>query len=222
MSHHITTLTAYSQGKKHSQTLDFNNRNRIPSKSPCPYPLCNAREHFLFKLPPPDKKTIWNLIVLVYCHSRLTQTSLLVPQGRDIMKQVFCFLLTFIQSFHSGIKKNLKIQECILKWLFLTTQYPLIPTHFYQPPKIEKKFLLSNVLGCTYYSTTHSFAWTLHTYSENSKNHSKVALKKHNGHLHMYYTHTKSCLRRTEKWKRKKAMRPYFQVENNHKFIIKR
>jgi len=24
MSHHITTLTAYSQGKKHSQTLDYN------------------------------------------------------------------------------------------------------------------------------------------------------------------------------------------------------
>jgi len=156
LSHHITTLTAYSQGKNILKLLTTMKPNSI-QKSPCPYPLCNAREHFLFKLPPPDKKTIWNLIVLVYCHSRLTPFG--APRTGYIMKQVFCFLLTFIQSFHSGIKKEPENSRMYTKMtLFNHPIYPLIPTHFYQPPKIEKKFLLSNVLGCTYYSTTHSFA----------------------------------------------------------------
>jgi len=145
------------------------------------------------------------------------------PRTGYIMKQVFCFLLTFIQSFHSGIKKEpensrMYTEMTLFNHPISTHTHPLLPATKNREEVFT--FKCTGLYLLLYYTQfCMNFAYI---FRKNSKNHSKVALKKHNGHLHMYYTHTKSCLRRTEKWKRKKAMRPYFQVENNHKFIIKR
>jgi len=93
-------------------------------------PPLQCKRTLFIQLPPPDKKTIWNLIVLVYCHSRLTPFG--APRTGYIMKQVFCFLLTFIQSFHSGIKKEpensrMYTEMTLFNHPISTHTHPLLP-----------------------------------------------------------------------------------------------